>query len=169
MRSPNMFTIAPHFYPMSCALSFYSCKSIDKSTAWIFFVCISSCLTCLKKPVFSKWDLLWWKVNSQAVLGSSSDQRKKVPFNLSLFLKSEKIPALLYVRKRTWVDAPSSTQSCSKGEDYKCVYFVSVKSLNFFFKAKNTNQWSPLRKNKNWTLGVPTNITTYPKVRFVIK
>jgi hypothetical protein len=36
---------------------------------------------------------------SQAVLGSS-DQRK-VPASLSLFLKSEKIPALLYKRKRT--------------------------------------------------------------------
>jgi hypothetical protein len=34
---------------------------------------------------------------SQAVLGSS-DQRK-VPASLSLFLKSEKIPALLYIGK----------------------------------------------------------------------
>jgi hypothetical protein len=45
-----------------------------------FFICIFSSLTCLKKPVFSKWDLLCWKV----------------PASLSLFLKSEKIPALLY-------------------------------------------------------------------------
>jgi hypothetical protein len=34
---------------------------------------------------------------SQAVLGSSDQQ--KVPTSLSLFLKSEKIPALLYVGK----------------------------------------------------------------------
>jgi hypothetical protein len=37
----------------------------------------------MMKPVFSKWDLLWWKV----------------PISLSLFIKSEKIPALLYVGK----------------------------------------------------------------------
>jgi hypothetical protein len=35
---------------------------------------------------------------SQAVLGSS-DQRK-VPASLSLFLKSEKIPALLYMKEK---------------------------------------------------------------------
>jgi hypothetical protein len=45
-----------------------------------FFLCIFSSLTCLKKPVFSKRDLLQWKV----------------PASLSLFLKSERIPALLY-------------------------------------------------------------------------
>jgi hypothetical protein len=60
-----------------------------------FFLCIFSSLTCLKKPVFSKGDLVWWKVPTfQAELGSS-DQRK-VPTSLSLFLKSEKIPGLLY-------------------------------------------------------------------------
>jgi hypothetical protein len=48
-----------------------------------FFLCIFSSLTCLKKPVFSKRDLLSWKVLA----------------SLSLFLKSEKIPALLYVGK----------------------------------------------------------------------
>jgi hypothetical protein len=36
---------------------------------------------------------------SQGVLGSSDQQ--KVPASLSLSLKSEKIPALLYKRKRT--------------------------------------------------------------------
>jgi len=47
----------------------------------------------------SKRDLVRWKVGTrQAVLGSS-DQRQ-VPASLSLFLKSEKIPALLYVGKR---------------------------------------------------------------------
>ncbi len=62
------------------------------------FLCISSSLTSLKKPVFSKWDLVQWKQGtSQAVVGSS-DQRK-VPASLSLFLKSEKISALLYVGK----------------------------------------------------------------------
>jgi hypothetical protein len=48
-----------------------------------FFLCIFSSLTCLKKTVFSKPDLLQWKV----------------PASLSLFLKSEKIPALLYAGK----------------------------------------------------------------------
>ncbi len=27
-----------------------------------FFLCIFSSLTCLKKPISSKWDVLWWKV-----------------------------------------------------------------------------------------------------------
>jgi hypothetical protein len=44
-----------------------------------FFLCIFSSLTCLKKPVFRKRDLLRWNVTA----------------TLSLFLKSEKIPALL--------------------------------------------------------------------------
>jgi hypothetical protein len=48
-----------------------------------FSLCIFSSLTYLKEPVFSKRDLLRWKV----------------PANLSLFLKSEKIPTLLYIRK----------------------------------------------------------------------
>jgi hypothetical protein len=48
------------------------------------FLSIFSSLTCLpKKPVFSKWDLLQWKALA----------------SLSLFLKSEKIPALLCVGK----------------------------------------------------------------------
>jgi hypothetical protein len=52
----------------------------------------------MKKLAFSKRDLLLWKVPArQAVLGSS-DQRK-VPAGLSVFLKAEKIPTLLYVRK----------------------------------------------------------------------
>jgi len=59
-----------------------------------FFLCIFSSLTCLKKPVFSKPDLLRLEGTSQAVLGSS-DQRK-VRAGLSLFLKSEKIQAVLY-------------------------------------------------------------------------
>jgi hypothetical protein len=42
-----------------------------------------SSLTCLKKPVFRKQDILGWKV----------------PASLSLFLKPEKIPALLYIGK----------------------------------------------------------------------
>jgi hypothetical protein len=48
-----------------------------------FFLCIFSSLTCLKKLVFSKPDLLRWKVSA----------------SLSLFLKSENIPALLYIGK----------------------------------------------------------------------
>jgi hypothetical protein len=53
--------------------------------------------TCLKKPVFSKWDLRLWKVPGQSVLGSPDQQN--VPPSLSLFLKSKKIPALLYIGK----------------------------------------------------------------------
>jgi len=45
-----------------------------------FFLSIFSSLTCPKKPVFSKHDLLWWKV----------------PASQLLFLKTEKILALLY-------------------------------------------------------------------------
>jgi hypothetical protein len=50
-----------------------------------FFLCIFSSLTCLKKLVFSKLDLLQWKVTA----------------SLPLFLKSEKITALALCRKRT--------------------------------------------------------------------
>jgi hypothetical protein len=53
-----------------------------QSIAWIF-LCIFSSITCLEKPVFSKGDLL----------------RRKVLASLSLFLKSEKILALLYLGK----------------------------------------------------------------------
>jgi hypothetical protein len=49
----------------------------------VFFLCIFSSLTCLKKLVFSNLDLLRWKVTA----------------SLSLFLKSEKFPALLYIGK----------------------------------------------------------------------
>jgi hypothetical protein len=52
-----------------------------------FFLSIFSSLTCLKKPVFRKRDLLQWNV----------------PATLSQFLKSEKITALLLTGKRTWV------------------------------------------------------------------
>jgi hypothetical protein len=48
-----------------------------------FFLCIFSSLACLRKPVFSKRDPVWCKV----------------PAILLLFLKSEKISALLYVGK----------------------------------------------------------------------
>jgi hypothetical protein len=62
------------------------------------FLRIFSSITYPQKPGFSKRDLLLWKVpTSQALLGSSDQW--KVPASLSLFLKSEKIPALLYVGK----------------------------------------------------------------------
>jgi hypothetical protein len=48
-----------------------------------FFIYIFSSITCLKKPVLSKRYLLGWKVAA----------------SLSLFLKSAKTPALLYLRK----------------------------------------------------------------------
>ncbi len=58
--------------------TFLKCKALPG-----FFLRIFSSLTSLKNPVFSKRDLLRWKV----------------PASLSLFLKSEKFPALLYVGK----------------------------------------------------------------------
>jgi hypothetical protein len=64
-----------------------------------FFLLIFSSLMCLKKkPVFRKRDLLQWKGSTSETLLGSSDQRK-APASLSLFLKSEKIPALLSVGK----------------------------------------------------------------------
>jgi hypothetical protein len=62
-----------------------------------FSFVFSAPLPAWRKPIFSKWDLLQWKVQSKAVLGSSDQW--KVPVSLSLFLISEKIPALLYVEK----------------------------------------------------------------------
>jgi hypothetical protein len=62
-------------------------KEVDfhfhKALPVFFFLFIFSSLTCLKKLVFSNPDLLRWKVTA----------------SLSLFLKSEKIPALLYIGK----------------------------------------------------------------------
>jgi hypothetical protein len=49
---------------------------------------------------------------SQAVLGSSDQQ--KVPTSLSLFLKSEKIPALLYEGKGPLSRGPSPIKKSSK-------------------------------------------------------
>jgi hypothetical protein len=60
-----------------------------------FFICIFSSLTCLKKPVFSKQAAV--KGTSQDILGSSDHH--KVLASRSLFLKSEKMPALLYEGK----------------------------------------------------------------------
>jgi hypothetical protein len=56
--------------------------------------CLS--LTCVKKPVFSKRGLLRWKVPARLYCDLLTVE---VPASLSLFLKSEKIPALLYVGK----------------------------------------------------------------------
>jgi len=70
-----------------------------------FFLCIFSSLTCLKKPVFIKLDLLWWKLPARLAVLGSSDQRK-VPASLSLFLKSEKNPSSALRRKRIWVYRP---------------------------------------------------------------
>jgi hypothetical protein len=63
-----------------------------------FFLCIFSSLACLKKPVFKQAGSSAVEGTSEAVL-RSSDQRKVPASPPSLFLKSEKIPALLYVGK----------------------------------------------------------------------
>jgi hypothetical protein len=67
-----------------------------------FFLCVFSSLTCLKKHVFNNGCFQQWgssavEGTSQAVLGSSN--QLKVPTSLPLFLKSEKIPALLSLGK----------------------------------------------------------------------
>jgi hypothetical protein len=55
-----------------------------RSTAWIF-LCIFSSITCLKKPVFT----------TRGIFCGG----RKVTASLSLFLKCEKILALLYLGK----------------------------------------------------------------------
>jgi hypothetical protein len=71
-------------------------KSQCLSTAWIFPLYFQ--LTYLpEETCFQQAGSSVFEGTSQAVLGSS-DQRK-VAASLSLFLKSEKIPALLYVGK----------------------------------------------------------------------
>jgi hypothetical protein len=57
---------------------------------------------------------------SQAVLGSSDEL--KVPAILSLFLKSEKIPALLYIRKGPEYTGPSPILqiSTNRSKRVKC-------------------------------------------------
>ncbi len=72
-----------------------------------FFLCISSSLTCLKKPVFNNWDLLRWKVPArlptQAVLGSSKPAKgTHQPVTIS---KKWKNPSSAFPRKRTGVQA----------------------------------------------------------------
>jgi hypothetical protein len=57
-----------------------------------FFLCVFSSITCLKKPVFSKWDLLWWKVPATLYWELTTSQ----PVTIS---KGEKISALLYIGK----------------------------------------------------------------------
>ncbi len=62
-----------------------------------FFLCIFSSLNCLKKLCFQQGGSSALEGTHQAVLGSSDQQ--KVLASLSLFLKSEKISALLSVGK----------------------------------------------------------------------
>jgi hypothetical protein len=87
-------------------LSFGGClKKANVSAAWEvfhfrqalpgFFLCIFSSLTCLKKPVFSKLDLLWWKVPARLYWDLLTSGR----YQPACLLKSEKIPALLHVGK----------------------------------------------------------------------
>jgi hypothetical protein len=56
----NMMEVTLHCFTHNKAFSkmlFNSCKALLG-----FFLCIFSALACLKKPVFSKWDLMQWKV-----------------------------------------------------------------------------------------------------------
>jgi hypothetical protein len=86
----------------------YLCKALPG-----FFLCIFISLTCLKKLVFSKWDLSAVEGTSQVVLGSS-DQRK-VPASLSLFPKKSKNPSSALRGIRTWVQALPWFETCSFG------------------------------------------------------
>jgi hypothetical protein len=58
------------------------------------FVFSAPLLTCLKKPVFSKRDLLWWEVPVRLYWDLLTSGRYQ-----PAHLKSEKIPALLFVGK----------------------------------------------------------------------
>jgi hypothetical protein len=49
-----------------------SCNFTRRKALPGFFLCIFSSLTCLKKPVFSKRDLLLWKVPTRLVEGTQS-------------------------------------------------------------------------------------------------
>ncbi len=48
-------------HPRSLPYTFENEPIVNKALPE-FFLCIFSSLTCLKKPVFSNWDLLRWKV-----------------------------------------------------------------------------------------------------------
>ncbi len=79
---------------------FQCCKALPG-----FFLRIFSSLECLKKPVFAKRDLLWWKVRARLYWDVLTQW--KVSASLSLFLKSEKISARLYEGKGPGYTGPS--------------------------------------------------------------
>jgi hypothetical protein len=91
---------SPNFPPKKLFEKSPICKALSG-----FFLCILSCHTCLKKPVFSKWDLLQWKVSARAVLGPSD--QPNVPASMSLFLKSEK-SQLCFTKENTYLPGPNS-------------------------------------------------------------
>jgi hypothetical protein len=72
------------------------CLSIRKALPG-FFLCIFSSLYLPEETCFQQEGSSAVEGTSQAVLGSSDQWM--VPASLSLFLKSEKIPALLYLGK----------------------------------------------------------------------
>jgi hypothetical protein len=79
-------------YTRSNSNSFPKCKN----TVWIFPLYFQ--LPYLpEETCFQQWGSSAVECTSQAVLGSSN--QLKVPTSLSLFLKSEKIPDLLYLGK----------------------------------------------------------------------
>jgi hypothetical protein len=82
---------------LACILAFREVRhrvlQVRKALPGIF-LCIFSSLTCLKIPVFSKPDLLRWKVPARLYWDILTSWRY-----LSLFLKSEKIPAVLHIGK----------------------------------------------------------------------
>jgi hypothetical protein len=77
-----------------------------------FFLCIFSSLTCLKKPVFSKRDLLWWKVPAGCtrIFWPAEGTSQLVTIS-----KKWKNPSSILLRKKTWVQALQWFLTCSLG------------------------------------------------------
>jgi hypothetical protein len=99
---------------------------IRKALPW-FFLCILSSLACLEKPVFSKRDLLRWKVPAMLYLGSS-DRREGTsqPVTIS---KKWKNPSFTFRRKRTWVHALPWVSTGSLGLPASGTDLKSLKGL----------------------------------------
>ncbi len=86
---------------------FTPCKALPG-----FFLCIFSSLTCLQKPVFSKQDLLWWKVSAVCTMIFWPAEGTSQPVTIS---KKWTNPSSTLFRKRTGVHALQGFLTCSLG------------------------------------------------------
>jgi hypothetical protein len=92
--------------PFRYTLQFFTpCKALPG-----FFLCIFSFLTCPKKPVFSKRDLLWWKVPAGWTRIFWPADSTSQPVTIS---KKWKNPSSTLLRKRTCVQALRWFLTCS--------------------------------------------------------